>query len=196
MLENYQVFVLFAVIMLGTPGPGNLSMLALGQTVGYRKTLPFLTGMVSGGILVNLLTAVGLGKLFAASPATAAILQVAGTGYILYLAWKILRMHVGTPGEARPFGFLQGAALHPLSPKTWAMSVSAFSQFADPAGSLTIQAALFVGTFFLGMVIFHSLWCLAGAGLLRLLRAPWLRVGVNAAMAASMVAATMYALYV
>lgn len=195
-MENYWAFVLFVAVMTGTPGPGNLSMLVLGQTVGYRRALPFFFGMVAGGVLLDILVAVGLGELYAASPNTATVFKVASVGYILYLAWRVLRMQAAASGESRPFRFWEGLMLHPLNPKTWAMAVSSFSQFVDPAGPRWVQSVLFVLTFLGGMLVFHSLWCLAGESLLRWMQAPARRWGVNAVMVLLMVGATMYALFV
>ena len=196
MQENYWAFVLFVVALTGTPGAGNLSMLALGQSVGYRRALPFFAGMVTGGVCLDIGVAVGLGELYAASPGLADVFRVLGTAYILYLAWKILRMQISETGAERPFSFWEGLILHPLNPKTWAMGISAYSQFTDPSGPWAIQALLFVLTFMAGMITFHSIWGLAGASLMRALRTPALRLSVNSAMVLLMVGATMYALFV
>ncbi len=181
--------------MTGTPGAGNLSMLALGQTIGYRKALPFLAGMVSGGMCIDLLVAFGLGELYMASPKAAFVFKIISTGYILYLAWKILRMHVRPPDQARPFSFAEGLILHPLNPKTWAMAVSSFSQFADPLAAQAPQIAVFVLTYMVGMVVFHSLWGLMGNSLLRMLQSRQSQFAVNGAMVALMIGATLYALF-
>jgi threonine/homoserine/homoserine lactone efflux protein len=194
-LDNFWAFLFFVIAMTGTPGAGNLSMLALGQTVGYRRALPFLAGIVTGGVCIDLLVAFGLGELYVTSPDVALVFKIASTAYILHLAWKILRMHVAPPEKARPFSYAEGLILHPLNPKTWAMAVSSFSQFADPLAPQAPQIAVFVLTFFGGMITFHSLWCLVGASLLHMLETPRARLAVNGGMVVMMVGATMYALF-
>ncbi|MGE4505986.1 MAG: LysE family translocator [Desulfovibrionaceae bacterium] len=192
---NVIPFLIFVVVMTGTPGPGNLTMMAIGQSGGFRSALPFLSGTLLGCLALDLLVAFGLGGLFLASPTVALVMKVLGMAYMLYLAWKVLRMHVAAPGTVRTFTFWEGLLLHPTSPKSWAMAVVAFAQFVNPEAALAPQMALFVGGFFCGAAVFHSLWCLAGAGLLRLLRTPRMRLAANASLAAGMVGATGYAMF-
>lgn len=196
MLENYVPFVLFVIVMCGTPGPGNLSMLAIGQATGFRSSLPFLAGTTVGCAALDALVAMGLGRLFWAVPSVAWTMRIAGMAYILYLGVKILRMQITERKVERRFTFLEGLVLHPLSPKSWAMAVAAVSQFMDPAAPLAPQVAVFVLTFSFFQVSFHSLWGVAGASLLRLLRSRTAVAGVSGLAVTLMVSATMYALFV
>jgi threonine/homoserine/homoserine lactone efflux protein len=193
-LDNPLPFLLFVLAMTSTPGPGNLASLALGQTFGFRAAVPFLAGSALGFAGLNLLVALGLGRLLTASPALWTALQALGLGYIVYLAWRILRAHLAEPGAARRLGLWEGALVHPFSPKSWAMSVAGFGQFADPAAPLSLQAAFFVLAFFAFQVSAHSLWCVAGAALLRWLRRPAALACCNAAAVGLMVTATAWAL--
>ena len=195
MQENYWAFLLFVIVMTGTPGPGNLSMLALGQTVGFKKSIPFMVGMNGGGFLVAILTAMGLGKLYTTSPETAYFLKTISLIYILYLAFKIMRMNVQSPEKIRPFSIYDGLMLHPLNPKNWAMNISAFSQFADPSAPQFLEISIFVLTSTLGGLVFNCLWGYTGSSLLRLMRTRKLRICINSSMVVLMVGATLYALY-
>jgi threonine/homoserine/homoserine lactone efflux protein len=137
----------------------------------------------------------GLGGLFMASPGAAWVMKVLGLGYILYLAWRLLRMRPTGRGEARRFTFAEGVLVHPLNPKSWAMSVVGFSQLADPSVGLASQLAVFIPTFFVFQVSFHSLWGWAGAALMRTLHTGPVSVCVNVALVATMVGATVMALF-
>ncbi|WP_147819004.1 LysE family translocator [Salidesulfovibrio onnuriiensis] len=187
-------FILFVIAMTGTPGPGNLTLMAIGQATGFRSALPFLAGTTSGFFCLNLAVGFGLGELFVASPALNAVMKVLGTAYILYLAWKVVRLNIDAPEMARQFLFRDGALIHPFSPKSWAMSVVGFSQFSDPAAPLLPQVVAFVCIFFVFQLSFHCLWCAAGVWLVRLLRSVRIRVAVNCTVALLMVGATMHAL--
>ena len=187
-------FLLFVIAMTGTPGPGNLAMFGIGQATGFSGAIPFLCGTTAGFLLLNTAVGLGLGALFTESPVVYGTLKAVGTAYILYLAWKILRSRVAEPGAAHRFTFLEGLLIHPVSPKSWAMSVVGFSQFAQPDAALLPRMLVFVSLFFVGQVCFHSLWCAAGAFLMRLLTSPGIRLGVNALAVALMVGATFYAL--
>ncbi|MGE4292006.1 MAG: LysE family translocator [Desulfovibrio sp.] len=195
MSEQFIPFLAFVLVMTSTPGMGNLSMLAVGQSVGFARALPFLVGCTTGFVCLGTLVALGLGGVFAASPGARLVLRAVGTAYILYLGVKILRMQLAKPDADRRFGFIEGLVLHPLNPKSWAMFVVGFSQFTDPSQPLAIQAMIFVGTFVIFQISFHSLWGLAGAGVLRWLGRGRALLAVNGALVSVMVGATLYALF-
>jgi threonine/homoserine/homoserine lactone efflux protein len=193
-LDTYAAFVLFVIVMTGTPGIGNLTMMGIGQATGFRSALPFLAGTTVGMLALNSLVGLGLGGLFMASPRAALAMKCVGAAYILYLAWKLLRMQLAEAGPGRRFTFVEGVFVHPLNPKSWAMSVVGFSQLADPSLPLAAQLAVFIPTFFVFQVSFHSLWGLAGVVLLRTLRSKSVLACVNVTLVTIMVGATLYAL--
>ena len=195
-LETYAAFVLFVLVMTGTPGVGNISMMAIGQTTGYRSSLPFLAGAVAGMAFLNLMVGLGLGALLLAMPDVAFGLKVAGMVYILYLGWKIMTMHIGEPDPDRRFTVLEGLLLHPTNPKSWTMSVVGFSQLADPSLPLWVQMAYFIPTFIVFQTMCHSLWGVAGVFIMRTLRSRRALLAVNALMVAAMVGSTAYAMLV
>ena len=53
--------ILFAIFMTGSPGPGNLLMMAGGASLNFKKCTYFLIGLVTGKTLVNFLIFFGLG---------------------------------------------------------------------------------------------------------------------------------------
>lgn len=195
-IEIFIPFLLFVIVMTGTPGMGNLSMMAIGQTTGFRSSLPFLAGTTVGAVSLNTLVGLGLGGLFMASPSAAWGMKVCGMVYIFYLAWKLLTMQLSEATADKRFTFLEGIFLHPLNPKSWAMSVVGFSQLADPAVPFAQQMAVFIVTFMIFQVSFHSLWGWAGAVILKSLKSKNVLMGVNITLVTVMLGATMYALFV
>lgn len=194
-LETYLAFALFAIVMTGTPGVGNLTMMGIGQTTGFRSALSFLAGTVAGMLALNVFVGLGLGGLFLASPKIAWGMKIGGMGYICYLGWKLLTMQLAVGSVDKRFTFWEGVVLHPLNPKSWAMSVVGFSQLADPSVPLWMQMAVFVPTFMVFQVTFHSTWGLAGVAIMRTLRSRRMLIGVNCVLVAVMVGATAYALF-
>ncbi len=195
MQENFWAFLVFVIVMTGTPGPGNLALMALGQAVGFKRSIPFLSGVIVGGMVMDILVVIGLAELFLASPEAASVLKVFGMIYILYLAWKVMGMSGTASSNRKSFKFYEGLMLHPLNPKHYAMTVSAFAQFADPTAPRFMEISIFVATFTCCAAFFHTTWCYAGESLLKLLKVPKMRYAVNASMVVLMVGATVYALY-
>lgn len=188
-------FMLYVLAVTGTPGPGNLAHMAVGQTQGFRRALPFLAGTMTGLVVMNIALAFGLGELFMASETALTVIRGGGLVYILYLAWKIVRMNINSPDMAdRRFTFRDGLLIHPLNPKGWAASVVAFSQFANPELPLTPQFLVFGAVFTLFLFFFHTVWCAAGAWLVQHLRSDRIRMAVNCSAAVLMVGATIHTL--
>ncbi len=196
MLDNIVPFVIFVIAMTGTPGPGNLTMLAIGQTTGFSSSIPFLIGTAVGCIILDSLVACGLGEVITGSPAAATTLRIAGLVYIFYLAGKILSMQLTTKKVEKRFSFFEGFLVHPLSPKSWAMAIVAFSQFMKPEQPLGPQIAIFVFSFLIGLLVFHSSWCAAGALIPRLISSRRILICINCIMVTLMVGATGYAMLV
>ncbi|MGE4422389.1 MAG: LysE family translocator [Pseudodesulfovibrio sp.] len=195
-METYAAFVLFVIVMTGTPGAGNLTMMGIGQTTGFKSAIPFLIGATVGAVSLDTMVSLGLGKIIQTSPNLSMIMKVCGTCYILYLGWKLLTMRLGSHTVDRRFTFWEGVILHPLNPKSWAMALVGFTQLADPAVPLAQQVVVFVLTFMVFQVSFHSAWGLAGTAILRTLKSGAVLTGVNCVLVAVMVGATMYALFV
>ncbi|MEZ7197689.1 LysE family translocator [Pseudodesulfovibrio karagichevae] len=195
-METYAAFVLFVIVMTGTPGAGNLTMMGIGQTTGFKSAIPFLIGATVGAVSLDTMVSLGLGKIIQTSPNLSMIMKVCGTCYILYLGWKLLTMRLGSHTVNRRFTFWEGVILHPLNPKSWAMALVGFTQLADPAVPLVQQVVVFVLTFMVFQVSFHSAWGLAGTAILRTLKSGAVLTGVNCVLVAVMVGATMYALFV
>ena len=192
---NILPFVLFVVAMTATPGPGNLTMMAIGQATGFRSAVPFLAGTTVGFLTLNTAVGFGLGELMSASSELTLWMKIIGIAYICYLGIKVLLMTVTALHVNRRFTFFEGLLVHPTSPKSWAMSVVGFSQFAIPETPLLWQVSMFVSIFFIGQVIFHSIWCWIGASIIKFFRTRRVQVGVNVVVVTLMIGATFYAMF-
>ena len=195
MLDNILPFALFVIAMTGTPGPGNLTMMAIGQSTGFHSSIPFLIGTAVGCILLDTAIACGLGQVIISTPAIVTLLRIAGLLYILYLAAKVLFLQISRKVVKKRFTFFEGLLIHPLSPKSWTMAIVAFSQFMNPEQTLTPQIAIFVFAFFLGLLVFHSSWCAAGALIPRVISSRRVLFTVNCVMVTLMVGTTAYAMF-
>jgi threonine/homoserine/homoserine lactone efflux protein len=168
-MTNYFPLWGFIILMVSTPGPANLLLMSAGAQRGFQRTLPFLSGLVMGKLALNVAMALGFITVLLDSPRLLTTLAWISAGYMAYLA---LRQWTPPPDSARTsnaMGFLQGLVVHPLSPKTWMMTTLAFSQFA-PGFPTEIERLVVVPlSFFVFQVVFHSLWCLLGAAMGRII---------------------------
>lgn len=99
-LAQFGLLALFVSAMVGSPGPANMSLMANSMSFGARPALPFMLGTMSGFQVIYWLNVAGLFALLKAAPEVFDVLRVLCLGYILYLAWVIVRSPVQAGSKA------------------------------------------------------------------------------------------------
>jgi len=192
---TFFAFAVFVIVMTGTPGPGNLTFLAIGASSGYRTAFPVIVASQLGSLPLKLSVAYGLGHVMAGGGPVVTVFKALSMAYMTYLAWRIVSLSVKPKGEIALPSFWEGLLIHPLSPKTWAMNLVAFSTFlAGNSLSVHENALILVTGFTLGGMVFHSLWALVGVSILALIGDGPLMRAITVSMAVAMLGATLWAL--
>jgi len=153
---------LFGLVVTATPGPANLSLMAVGASVGFRRARPYLFGIWVGGFAVITLVGLGVGALLQAQPLLYGTLQLVGLIYIAWLAVQLAQMDGADDSAHAEPSFWAGAALHPVNPKAYVMNVTAFASFIAPGIDYGVQAALIGLTLAVIMVACTTVWTLGG----------------------------------
>lgn len=151
-------------MMVATPGPANMLLMSAGAQQGFKRTIPFIAGLITGKLLLNIALALGLVQLLPDdSPLTALLMALSAT----YMAFLALRnwTPVTTDGDQKAFTFINGIIVHPLSPKTWVMVTLAITQFGNGLDNTAQQWLVIPLSFLAIQMVFHSLWCLSGVAL-------------------------------
>jgi Putative threonine efflux protein len=147
---------------------------------GYKNTFRYQAGLAAGVFLLMLLSGWLSKTLLAFFPALEPILRYLGAGYILYLAFGLLKAsYIFADRSAEPLGFAHGLMLQVLNPK---LTVYAFTLFSGFLSSITTSFLILVSVCaILGMVSFcaTSTWALLGTGIQTYLRSPRLTAIVN-----------------
>ncbi|WP_067709895.1 MULTISPECIES: LysE family translocator [unclassified Erwinia] len=117
-----------------TPGPNNMLLTASGANFGFLRSLWLIIGIMIGMQVMLLLVAFGVGGLILLYPSLHLILKIAGSAYLLWLAWKIAtaKYEKLDPGDgpASPMPFWQGGLLQLVNPKAWLMALGAVASFS------------------------------------------------------------------
>ena len=158
----------FLAFMVGTPGPANLLAMLAGVRQGLRGCVGFISGLVFGKILLNLLIGFGFGVVLATQPMLQMAFTLASATYIIWLAvrsWprSMRKAPTQQPDPVTQFRFPDGLIVHLLNPKAWLMVVLAWGNLAPAFGDFTLQLPVVIGSFALCQLVFHSLWCGMGA---------------------------------
>ncbi|WP_258740420.1 LysE family translocator [Ancylobacter mangrovi] len=196
---SVQIVSLFLFALAGalTPGPNNMISAGSGAAFGFRRTLPQIWGVSIGFTIMVIAVGMGLGSLFTAVPYLHEILKIAGSLYLLFLAWKIANAAGPAGGTAieKPMTMLQSALFQWVNPKAWTIALSIIPAFTT-IGAESIFVQVLVIAVVSGIVTFPCLCVWAGFGslLAHLLTDPRQRRIVNYLMAA-LVAASVVMLF-
>lgn len=189
-------FIIAALALAGSPGPGTLSLAATGAAFGARRGLPYMAGIDIGMAGVIAITASGVvGVLLAVPGATPVITALAGA-YFLYLAYRIATAPPLSENshEQSPPSFVAGVALSLVNPKGYAAMAALFSGFVLVRERLTLD---FAAKFAVLAVIITSVnlaWLTGGAALTRFFREPRTNRMINITFAVLLIASVAVAL--
>ena len=172
MPELFTSFVLFAVVATATPGGATALATASGIQFGFYRSVPLLIGIALGLACLAAAAASGLASLLQTLPALELSVRLAGTAYLLWLAYRI--GSAGMPGQGgsrdAPISFAGGMLLLLLNPKGWATALGAAASFAALAATPLGLAAIMGATFAAAAIVSLCLWCIGGALLAKVLR--------------------------
>ena len=166
----YPAFLVFAIIMVVTPGPANLLLMSSGASHGFYKSIPFVVGVTSGKLFLTIGLGFGFLTILNSNILFLQILKFIGTAYICWLSYKLLYLDFTSNNlkyEKSVPSIFNGLLVHPLNPKGWAMVIAAYTQFTS-LGNLQseinwITEVIIVASTFFGIQVFsHSLWCWSG----------------------------------
>ncbi len=173
MSPDFLPFAAFVLVTTFTPGPNNIASAAMGMQKGYRRALPFMSGIAAGFFLVQLMCAALAALLSTFLEAAGIWIRIAGALYILYLAVHLLRarydLEPDGENENVPEGsterglFIRGALLQLVNPKGIIYGLSVYSIFlADLTDGLT--AVLFFPPLLAALsFVSVSCWALSGS---------------------------------
>lgn len=122
--------IFYSFSMSITPGPTNIIMMTTGVNHGFRATFPFATGAAFGFTALVVIVALGFGSMLSEDPQIMKMMGYAGAAMITYMGYKIAFSSgdMAEEGDERP-GFLQGAFLQWINPKSWIACLAGVSAF-------------------------------------------------------------------
>ena len=176
-LGSLGVFVAAAVLLLVTPGPAVLYIVARSIHEGRRSGLVSVLGVHAGTLVHVAAAAAGLSALLAASAAAFAAVKYLGAAYLIYLGVRRLLDRAGGPAAAvlgaRSLrrAFVDGVVINVLNPKTALFFLAFLPQFVEVGRGQVGAQILGLGLLFVALgLVSDGLYAL-GAGS----AAEWLR---------------------
>lgn len=132
-MHFYVPLIIFSLACAVTPGPNNISLMMLAAAHGARQTIPQYWGIIVGYPAMLFIIGCGLGGMFIKYPIIHTIVKTFGTGYILYMAWKIINATLPMDGGPRgkPVTFIQSLLFQWVNPKGLVTAISAVSAYTN-----------------------------------------------------------------
>jgi threonine/homoserine/homoserine lactone efflux protein len=149
------VFCVAAVLLLLTPGPAVLYIVARSVEQGRIAGLASVCGITTGTLVHVLAAALGLSALLTSSALAFSVVKYAGAAYLIYIgARRILgrpdtqAAQVALPRRSLGRLYRDGFVVNLLNPKTALFFLAFLPQFVEPArGAVAFQFA-FLGLLF------------------------------------------------
>jgi threonine/homoserine/homoserine lactone efflux protein len=153
-------YLALVTLLMLTPGPDMLFVLASGIRSGSRAGFVAAVGVAVGETVHLLAAAAGLAALFRAAPLLYELVRFAGAAYLLWLGVRSLRAR-GGPHAAQGTGgaastrraFWRGLITNVLNPKMALFTVALLPQFVDPSRGQVPAQFLVLGACFVALEI-------------------------------------------
>jgi threonine/homoserine/homoserine lactone efflux protein len=158
--EVLVAYLAVITVLMLTPGPDMLFVLASGIRSGSRAGFVAAVGVAVGETIHLLAAAAGLAALFQAAPLLYDLVRFAGAAYLLWLGVRSLRTRDGPQAAAGSGGaqglrraFWRGLITNVLNPKMALFTVALLPQFVDPSRGQVPAQFLVLGACFVALEI-------------------------------------------
>ncbi len=150
-MSAFIAFLIAAVVLAVTPGPGIAYVVARTAAGGRKEGLASCFGTAVGGMVHVLAAALGVSLLIAESALAFSLVKYVGAAYLVYLGIRMLlrKDHGPNAAEVSPQGprraFFEGVVVEALNVKTALFFLAFLPQFVSPGEPLIPQLAALGG---------------------------------------------------
>jgi threonine/homoserine/homoserine lactone efflux protein len=166
-LTHLPLFILASAVLLVTPGPAVLYILARSVDQGRRAGLVSVCAIEVGNFMHVIAATLGLSALLLSSALAFTVVKYLGAAYLVYLGLRKIFSHQAVQAtdsiQPQPLRriFYQGVVVATLNPKTALFFVAFLPQFVDPAqGAIALQLLVLGCLFVMMAVISDSIYAL------------------------------------
>jgi threonine/homoserine/homoserine lactone efflux protein len=130
MYPDIPALAIFLFVGAFSPGPNNLLASYSGFNFGIKKTLPLIYGVTFGFPLVLITVNSGLAIVFNKFPVFQEILKILGSGFLIYMAYKIAFSSKSDEKEIKnPAKFFNMIIFQFINPKAVLIAIITVSTF-------------------------------------------------------------------
>ncbi|MBU4485904.1 MAG: LysE family transporter [Candidatus Delongbacteria bacterium] len=160
-------FITYAMVSSFTPGPNNITSTASGMLLGYRKSLPYFFGIISGFILIMFMSGSLTSFLTKTGDFIFPVMKWIGATYIIWLAVSPLLSYgsIGNRNKNSNYTFYSGLTMQLVNIKLILYGTTIYSSFSELIRDSFISVIF--SSLFLTSIAFASIsmWALIGTTL-------------------------------
>ena len=171
-VELYLAFLLTGLLVIASPGPTSLLVLAHALGTNRRSPACAIAGILCSNVVFVCVTVLGLTTALSASQPALVFMRTLGAVYLIYLGGK----HIVTAFRAEQFGrtvspvshthgrtaFFQGFLTSITNPKALLFYFSLFSQFVTPGTDMVRQQIILGFTYIFIVLVVLSGYAVLG----------------------------------
>ncbi len=151
LLSLWLGFLLAAILIAVSPGPGAAVAMSCGMRYGYAAALRSIFGLESALLIQLAIVAVGLGALLTASTLAFDIVKFCGAAYLVWLGIQKWRTAPQELQDAKPpmssnALFVEGLLVNLANPKAIVFIAALTPQFIDPTRPQWLQFLIIAAT--------------------------------------------------
>ena len=169
-MPNFTAFLSYVIVSNLSPGPNAVLSLSNAGKYGLKRAAWFNLGIAAGIFFVLFLCGAFSLTILTVFPQIQPVMVWAGAGYILWLAWNVLKSPTGGDGGKEETGrktvgrlFLHGALLQFVNPNTILYGISVFATFIIPHYKSLSAMLIFCAVLSLAALAGTGCWTLFGS---------------------------------
>ena len=168
MYPSLVPLIFFSIAAAFTPGPNNIMGSYSGFNFGIKKSIPLILGVTFGYSFLLVVLAAGLIIIFKTYPVLQIILKICGSGFLIYLAYKISFQNKAQQQTiTNPVKFFNTFIFQFVNPKGVIIAVITISTFVEPGSNYLFHSIVVIVVSFCCAITSITSWCFLGKFLRR-----------------------------
>ena len=160
--------IFFSIAAAFTPGPNNILGSYSGFNFGIKKSIPLILGVTLGYPTIIAISAGGLNILFNVFPILKIIIKIAGSFFLIYLAYKIsFKNKIKEKNIKYPVSFYETFIFQFINPKGVFAAITSISLFVELGDNYFFHSMIVIAVSFFCALTSIISWCLLGKFLRR-----------------------------
>ncbi|MBG9449250.1 lysine transporter LysE [Cytobacillus firmus] len=162
---NITSFLVYCFIVTFTPGPTNIVILSTVHNIGTKKAMEYTYGATIAFGLMLMISAMLNTIIMEVIPKILIVMQLIGSFYIFYLAYKIFKSDTSKPAAIQNGTFMSGFLMQFLNPKVVLFTMTVIPSFIMPyytevpAVTMSVLAITIIGFLaFITWVLFGTIF--------------------------------------